>query len=166
MAAGVRNVWFKGTLEANDYREMLADADLMVVSLVSGSGNSFFPSKLLSACSAGKPVVAICDADSELASVVQEYRCGVVVHPDDPGGTRSLAGAVVQQSHTIGTDGESGQRARGPVLVERCSAKIRARSGNRITAFTTRIVLEYFPLPRLRAIRTARSKPSLQNYQW
>jgi len=85
MAAGVRNVWFKGTLEANDYREMLADADLMVVSLVSGSGNSFFPSKLLSACSAGKPVVAICDADSELASVVEEYRCGVVVHPDDPG---------------------------------------------------------------------------------
>jgi colanic acid biosynthesis glycosyl transferase WcaI len=85
MAAGVRNVWFKGTLEANDYREMLADADLMVVSLVSGSGNSFFPSKLLSACSAGKPVVAICDADSELASVVEENRCGVVVRPDDPG---------------------------------------------------------------------------------
>jgi colanic acid biosynthesis glycosyl transferase WcaI len=84
MGAGVPNLWFKGTLEAAEYREMLADADLMVVSLVSGSGSSFFPSKLLSACAAGKPVVAICDADSELAVVVQANRCGVVVPPDDP----------------------------------------------------------------------------------
>jgi hypothetical protein len=67
LGLGVPNLSFKGTLEIKDYREMLADADLMVVSLVSGSGNSFFPSKLLSACAAGKPVMAICDSDSELA---------------------------------------------------------------------------------------------------
>ncbi len=86
LAVGVPNLWFKGTLDNKDYREMLADADLMVVSLVSGSGNSFFPSKLLSACAAGKPVVAICDADSELASVVETNQCGIVVRPGDPGG--------------------------------------------------------------------------------
>jgi colanic acid biosynthesis glycosyl transferase WcaI len=86
MAAGVHNVWIKGTLEAQDYREMLADADLMVVSLVAGSGGTFYPSKLLSACAAGKPVLAICDADSELATVVETNGCGVVVRPDDPEG--------------------------------------------------------------------------------
>jgi colanic acid biosynthesis glycosyl transferase WcaI len=84
MAAGVHNIWFKGTLEAQDYREMLADADLMVVSLVAGSGGASIPHKLLSACAAGKPVVAICDTDSELATVVQTNGCGVVVRPDDP----------------------------------------------------------------------------------
>jgi colanic acid biosynthesis glycosyl transferase WcaI len=84
LGLGVPNLSFKGTLEIKDYREMLADADLMVVSLVSGSGNSFFPSKLLSACAAGKPVMAICDADSELASVVETNRCGFVVRPGDP----------------------------------------------------------------------------------
>jgi len=80
---GVRNIWFKGVLEPNDYREMLVDADLMVVSLVAGSGTSFFPSKLLSACAAGKPVLAVCDIDSELATIVETNRCGVVVRSGD-----------------------------------------------------------------------------------
>lgn len=84
MGAGVPNLWFKGMMDAANYGEMLADADLMVVSLISRSGSTFFPSKLLSACAAGKPVVAICDAHSELATVVQTNRCGVVVPPDDP----------------------------------------------------------------------------------
>jgi colanic acid biosynthesis glycosyl transferase WcaI len=83
-AAGMQNVFFKGVLDPVEYREMLAEVDLMVVSLASGSGNSFFPSKLLSACAAGKPVLAICDADSELAAVVTANRCGVVVSPSDP----------------------------------------------------------------------------------
>jgi len=83
LAAGIRNVWFRGVLEIKDYKEMLADADLMVASVVSRSGSSFFPSKLLSACSAGKPVVAICDLDSELATVVETNRCGVVVRSGD-----------------------------------------------------------------------------------
>ena len=60
----------------------------MVVSLASGSGNSFFPSKLLSACAAAKPVLAICDFDSELATVVETNRFGVVVRPAD---TEALA---------------------------------------------------------------------------
>jgi colanic acid biosynthesis glycosyl transferase WcaI len=83
-AAGLRNVWFKGVQEPTNYKEMLVDADLIVVSLASGSGNSFFPSKLLSACAAGKPVLAICDVDSELAVVVDTNRCGVVIPPGDP----------------------------------------------------------------------------------
>jgi putative colanic acid biosynthesis glycosyltransferase WcaI len=85
-AAGLRNVWFEGLQEPANYKEMLVDADLMVVSLASGSGNSFFPSKLLSACAAGKPVLAICDIDSELAVVVDRNRCGVVVAPGNPEG--------------------------------------------------------------------------------
>ena len=82
-ATDLQNVWFKGVLEPNDYREMLVDADLMVISLVSGSGTAFFPSKLLSACSAGKPVLALCDIDSELATIVETNRCGVVARSGD-----------------------------------------------------------------------------------
>jgi colanic acid biosynthesis glycosyl transferase WcaI len=90
-AAGLRNVWFKGVQEPTKYKEMLVDADLMVVSLAAGSGSSFFPSKLLSACAAGKPVLAICDVDSELAVVVETNQCGVVVPSGDPEGlARSL----------------------------------------------------------------------------
>ena len=82
-ASGLRNVYFKGVQEPMEYQKMVADTDLMVVSLASGSGNSFFPSKLLSACAASKPVLAICDFDSELATVVETNRFGVVVRPAD-----------------------------------------------------------------------------------
>jgi colanic acid biosynthesis glycosyl transferase WcaI len=98
-AAGLQNVWFKGVQDPVDYNLMLMDADLMVVSLAPGSGNSFFPSKLLSACAAGKPVLAICDADSELASVVRSNQCGVVVHPLDPE-------AIAQSVEELATDVE------------------------------------------------------------
>jgi colanic acid biosynthesis glycosyl transferase WcaI len=85
-AAGLQNVWFKGVQDPMEYKEMVMDSDLMVVSLASGTGSSFFPSKLLSACAAGKPVLAICDSDSELATVVETNRCGVVVLPADTEG--------------------------------------------------------------------------------
>jgi colanic acid biosynthesis glycosyl transferase WcaI len=88
LAAGMRNVCFKGVQEPTDYKDMIVAADLMVVSLASGSGNSVFPSKLLSACAASKPVLAICDFNSELATVVETNRFGVVVQPAD---TEALA---------------------------------------------------------------------------
>jgi glycosyltransferase involved in cell wall biosynthesis len=63
---------------------MLADADLVVVSQIAGSGGASFPSKFLSSCAAGRPVLAICDAGSELANVVRANECGIVVVPGFP----------------------------------------------------------------------------------
>jgi len=83
-ANGLPNVSFKDLLDEQDYHEMLADADLLVIPLVSGAGDSFLPHKLLSSCAAGKPVLAVCDLDSELAQIVTKYRCGEVVSPGDP----------------------------------------------------------------------------------
>ena len=80
-ADGLSNVRIKGLLDERSYREMLADADLLVLSLLAGAGNSFFPHKLLSACAAGKPVLAVCDLDSELAQVVRATGSGEVVPP-------------------------------------------------------------------------------------
>jgi putative colanic acid biosynthesis glycosyltransferase WcaI len=82
-ANSLSNVWFKGLLDERTYREMLADADLLVVPLVAGAGNSFLPHKLLSSCAAGKPVLAICDFDSELARMVLTNRCGEVAPPEN-----------------------------------------------------------------------------------
>jgi colanic acid biosynthesis glycosyl transferase WcaI len=82
-ASGLSTVRFANLLQNSEYHQLLADADIMVVSLASGSGNSFFPSKLFSACSAGRAVVAICDPASELAVLVKENGCGVVVQHGD-----------------------------------------------------------------------------------
>jgi colanic acid biosynthesis glycosyl transferase WcaI len=83
-ARGLRNVSFKALLQESEYQEMLADADLVVVSQVAGSGGAFFPSKFLSCCAASRPVLAICDSGSELANVVRANDYGVVVVPGYP----------------------------------------------------------------------------------
>jgi colanic acid biosynthesis glycosyl transferase WcaI len=82
-AKGLQNVSFNGLLDEQAYQEMLTDADLLIISLVPGSGNSFFPHKLLSSCAASKPVLAVCDPESELARTVRMNRCGLVVPPQN-----------------------------------------------------------------------------------
>jgi colanic acid biosynthesis glycosyl transferase WcaI len=67
-----------------DYRAMLADADLCLVTQRQGSAQSFFPSKLLNALAFAKPVLTVADADSELARAVREGNFGVNVAPGQP----------------------------------------------------------------------------------
>jgi colanic acid biosynthesis glycosyl transferase WcaI len=90
-ASDMPNVQFADLLEGEEYNKMLKDANLMIVTLAPGSGSSFFPSKLFSACAAGKAIVAICDSDSELAHIVQKNSCGVVV---PHGGCKKLAATL------------------------------------------------------------------------
>jgi colanic acid biosynthesis glycosyl transferase WcaI len=66
------------------YEAMLASADLCVITQQKGTGKLFFPSKLLTTLAHGKPVLAVADADSDLATAVAEARCGYVVPTGDP----------------------------------------------------------------------------------
>lgn len=66
---------------AEDYREMMADTDVCVITQQAGTGQFFFPSKLLSALAAAKPVMAVADADSELALAMEEGHFGLCVPP-------------------------------------------------------------------------------------
>lgn len=67
-----------------DYRAMLADLDLCVITQQAGTGQFFFPSKLLSALAAARPVLAVADADSELALALDEGKFGMRVPPGRP----------------------------------------------------------------------------------
>jgi colanic acid biosynthesis glycosyl transferase WcaI len=73
------------------YREMLADADCTVITQQAGTGSFFFPSKLLAALAAGKPVVTVADETSELAKALATGRFGLNVPPNDP---PALAAAI------------------------------------------------------------------------
>jgi colanic acid biosynthesis glycosyl transferase WcaI len=90
-ARQLKNVHFKAILEKREYQEMLADADLLIILQTSGSAGAFFPSKFLSGCTAGKPVLAVCDPLSELANVVRAHGCGIVV---PPGSALTIAEAI------------------------------------------------------------------------
>ncbi len=68
-----------------DYEELLADADLSLITQQSGSGNSFFPSKLLVTLAHLSPVLTVADFGSALADAVQTGGFGLNVAPSGPG---------------------------------------------------------------------------------
>lgn len=65
------------------YAEMLADADVTLVTQQRGTGAFFFPSKLLRSLALARPVVTVADAESELARAVSRGGFGVNVPPGD-----------------------------------------------------------------------------------
>jgi colanic acid biosynthesis glycosyl transferase WcaI len=59
-------------LSDDDYRDMLDDADLALITQQPGTGQVCFPSKLLSVLAVGLPVVTAADESSDLAKAVKE----------------------------------------------------------------------------------------------
>ena len=62
----------------------LSSADLHVVGLAKGLAGYVVPSRLYGILSAGRPVIAAADEESETARLVQEVGCGVVIPPGRP----------------------------------------------------------------------------------
>lgn len=94
-----------------DYPQMMVDTDLCVITQQAGTGQFFFPSKLLSALAFQKPVLAVADADSELALALDEGGFGWRVSPERP---EALA-AALDEAAGAGAEklrrmGEAGQR--------------------------------------------------------
>jgi colanic acid biosynthesis glycosyl transferase WcaI len=75
----------------SDYKELLVDADISLITQQSGSGNAFFPSKLLITLAYSSPVVTVSDEGSALARVVAEGRFGRNILP---GKAELLAGTL------------------------------------------------------------------------
>jgi colanic acid biosynthesis glycosyl transferase WcaI len=67
-----------------DYQELLVDADMSLITQQSGSGNSFFPSKLLVTLAHASPVLTVADEESALAKAVHESGFGLNVTPGNP----------------------------------------------------------------------------------
>ena len=75
-ARAAANVTLLPLQAEEDYRRMMIDADVCVISQRGGAAAAFFPSKLLSCAAFGKPVLAVADRESELACVVLDEGLG------------------------------------------------------------------------------------------
>jgi colanic acid biosynthesis glycosyl transferase WcaI len=64
-----------------DYKELLVDADISLITQQGGSGNAFFPSKLLITLAYSCPVVTVADEESALALAVANGQCGKNILP-------------------------------------------------------------------------------------
>ena len=82
-AAGLGNVRFIDTQPVERLPEVLAAADLHIVTLKRGLARSSVPSKTYSILAAGRPLIASVDEGSEVARVVERAGAGVAVPPED-----------------------------------------------------------------------------------
>jgi colanic acid biosynthesis glycosyl transferase WcaI len=82
-------------LSDEDYAAMLVDADVGLITQAAGTGQYFFPSKLLTLLQARLPVATVADADSELARAVLDGGFGLNVLP---GQSAELALALQQMA--------------------------------------------------------------------
>ncbi len=78
---------------ADQAADVLAAADLHVVTVRRGLEGTVVPSKLYGILAAGRPVLAVAPEGSDVARIVQRYACGFVADPDDPD---AVAAAVRQ----------------------------------------------------------------------
>jgi colanic acid biosynthesis glycosyl transferase WcaI len=74
-----------------DYQELLVDGDIALITQQSGSGNAFFPSKLLVTLAHARPVVTVADDESALAQAVKSGGFGINIRP---GNAKELAEAL------------------------------------------------------------------------
>jgi colanic acid biosynthesis glycosyl transferase WcaI len=87
-------------------QSLLASADVHLVSLLPGCEGTMVPSKFYGILTAGRPVVYVGRASGEVAKVISETGCGIVVEPGDVAGLERAIGALrddPRRRHELGT---------------------------------------------------------------
>jgi colanic acid biosynthesis glycosyl transferase WcaI len=80
----LRNILFLPYQPREVFPQMLAAADLGLVTLNGRSSLTSLPSKTFNIMASGRPVLAITPHESELACVIREAACGCIVPPENP----------------------------------------------------------------------------------
>jgi colanic acid biosynthesis glycosyl transferase WcaI len=101
-AGAFRGVQLLPLLSDADYESLLVAADVALITQAAGTGQFFFPSKLLSVLAAGLPVVAVADESSELAAAVREGEFGGTIQPGDAVGLASLLRQLAGSRELVG----------------------------------------------------------------
>ncbi len=128
---GVSTLRFLPLQPDEAFVEMLIAADVCVITQQKGTGQFFFPSKLLTALGRAKPILAVADDASELARAVAEADMGLVVPPDDPAAVAAAAARMAQAGpERLATWGRNGLgwvgRFRRSVVLAEFEARLKA----------------------------------------
>lgn len=106
---GLENVTVLGNRPRSEQPDFLNACDVAIISFVTGMAGISVPSRMYNILAAGKPIVAVADAHSELALVVREERVGWVV---PPGNAQAIADAILEARSDPGRLREMSERAR------------------------------------------------------
>lgn len=107
--AGLTNISLLGPRPRAEQDIFLGACDVGLVSLCPGMSGLGVPSRTYNLMAAGRPIMAVVDADSEIARLVREESIGWVVGPTDaPGFVAAVEGAAADRVQLR----EMGRRAR------------------------------------------------------
>jgi glycosyltransferase involved in cell wall biosynthesis len=81
---GLVNVSIVGQRPRNEQIDFLNACDISIISLLPGITGAAVPSRLYNIMAAGKPVLSVTGADSEVSLIVREENIGWVAPPDKP----------------------------------------------------------------------------------
>jgi glycosyltransferase involved in cell wall biosynthesis len=83
-ARKLENLTILAPLPSVEFCDGLNACSVAIISFSSGMAGISVPSRMYNVLAAGKPLLAVCDGDSELAAVVREENVGWVVPPRRP----------------------------------------------------------------------------------
>jgi colanic acid biosynthesis glycosyl transferase WcaI len=106
---GLRNLRFLPFQAASVLNEVLATADVGLVTLLPEAGKTSVPSKVLGYLAAGRPVIASVAPESDTAKMIQQGACGRVTACLDPA---ALAQAILELADDPATRLDLGRRGR------------------------------------------------------
>jgi colanic acid biosynthesis glycosyl transferase WcaI len=89
---------------------LLADADLCFITQQAGSGNSFFPSKLLGLLAFSKPVVTVAAAETELAQSLDQGGFGINITPGQPAELAKILDDLAADPQRLNRFGSAGRQ--------------------------------------------------------
>jgi len=110
---GLKNVRFLTTQPEQQWLEMLAAADLALVTLREDLAELNVPSKVYTLMSAARPILASVPGDSEIASLVLSAKSGIICTPEDPA---VLAKSILQMKNSPDLLDEYGKNGRKYLL--------------------------------------------------
>ncbi len=120
------NITWLDFLPRERLSESLMACDLSLISLRAGLEGVAVPSKLYGILASGRAVVAQVPHESEVAYVIAEEKCGIVVMPGD---VEALAAAISRLAHSPDVTAEMGRNAaaayRNKYTIDRAVAAFR-----------------------------------------
>jgi len=111
----LRNLTILNPLPADQFCDGLNSCSVAIISFAPRMLGISVPSRMYNVLAAGKPILAVCDASSELAMVIQEEGVGWVVPPGRPDLIISCLRDAEANSDQLR---EMGQRARQAAVVK------------------------------------------------
>ncbi|CAG1008634.1 D-inositol 3-phosphate glycosyltransferase [Phycisphaerales bacterium] len=108
-ALGLSNTAFLDTRPREELGEMLAAADVSVVTLDPKLATTNVPSKAFTIMASGRPVLAAMSASNEISRIVEEARCGWRVSPENPGDLAEVIRSALGNSEELMRMGQRGR---------------------------------------------------------